>query len=203
MKKCLRPLQGLALAIGAMWLMGASDGFAQAQPRPVKADFTIKRIELRRVNPSSGGGSGRGGTEAARVPWTIFECEFDSQQEWADDVEIKWYVLLGSNKQAVMATGSDTYIYVKKGRRHVGAMLMHPMVMERWAGSTAQGALESVGVEIWWQGRLVALDDTKHTKRQWWQQFTPQPGLLMRVSESPWSNVYYADYEWSKFTTSK
>lgn len=203
MKKYFGPLQGLALAVGALWLMGTGDLFAQAQPRPVKADFTIKRIEVRRINPGSGGGSGRGGTEASRIPWAIFECEFDSQPEWADDLEMKWYVLLGGSKQAVMATGSDTYIYVKKGRRHVGAMFMHPMVMERWAGSTAQAAMESIGVEIWWQGRLVAYDDTKHTKQQWWQRFTPQPGLLMRVSESPWAYLFYADYEWSKFTTSK
>jgi hypothetical protein len=203
MKECFRPLRWLAPAVGALLALGANDMFAQAQPRPQKTDFLIKRIELRRINPGSGGASGRGGTEAARVPWTLFECEFDSQPEWADDVEIKWYVLLGGGRQQVMATGSDTYIYVKKGHRHVGAMLMHPMIMERWAGSTAQANLESIGVEIWWQGRLVSFDDTKKTKRQWWQQFTPQPGLLMRVSESPWSYVFYADYEWSKYTTSK
>ena len=203
MKKSFRPLQGLALAIGALLVMGTSDLFAQAQPRPAKTDFSIRRIEIRRLNPGSGGGSGRGGTEAARVPWTLFECEFDSQPEWADDLEMKWYVVLGGGRQPVMATGSDTYIYVKKGRRHVGAMMMHPMVMERWSGSTAQANLESVGVEILWQGRLVAFDDTKHSKQQWWQRFTPQPGLLMRVSESPWQSLYYADYEWSKFTTTK
>ena len=137
------------------------------------------------------------------MPWTLFECEFDSQPEWADDLEVKWYVVLGGSKQQVMATGSDTYIYVKKGRRHVAAMLMHPLVTERWAGSTTQAAMESVGVELLWQGRLMSFDDTKHSKQQWWQRFTPQPGLLMRVSESPWATTLYADYEWSKFTTGK
>jgi hypothetical protein len=63
--------------------------------------------------------------------------------------------------------------------------------------------MENIGVEIWWQGRLVSFDDTKHSKQQWWQRFTPQPGLLMRISESPWEYILYADYAWSKYTTSK
>ena len=203
MKEHFRPLRWLAPVVGALLALGASESLAQLQPRPVKADFLIKRIELRRLNPASGGASGRGGTEAGRVPWTLFECEFDSQPEWADDLEVKWYVVLGGSKQQVMATGSDTYIYVKKGRRHVAAMLMHPLVTERWAGSTTQAAMESVGVELLWHGRLMSFDDTKHSKQQWWQRFTPQPGLLMRVSESPWATTLYADYEWSKFTTGK
>lgn len=202
MKNNVRRLQWLASAVLALLVSGTSDAFAQARPTAgPKVDFQIKRIEVRRLNPRSGGETGRGGTEASRVPWALFECEFDSQPEWADDVEVKWYVLL-SGKQQTLATGSDTYIYVKRGRRHVAAMLMHPLVMDRWVGSTAQTGMD-VGVEILVQGRLWSFDDTKHTRKQWWQQFTPQPGLLMRVDESPWATTLYADYEWSKYTTSK
>ena len=202
MRIYFKSLLSLVSTIMVFLTSGASEG-AQAPAHPMKSDFVIKRIEVRRINPRSNASeSGRGGGEAGRVPWTLFECELDSQPEWADDVEVKWYVLLGG-KQQVMATGGDSYIYVKRGRRHVVAMLMHPLVTERWTGSTAQASMESIGVEIWWQGRLVSFDDTKHTKQQWWQRFTPQPGLLMRMSESPWSTTLFADYEWSKFTTSK
>lgn len=202
MKNYLRSLQWLAPAIMAFLVSGASETFAQAQPARAKLDFQIKRIEVRTYNPRSGGGeSGRGGTEAGRLPWRLFECEFDSQPEWADDVEVKWYVLL-PGKQQVMAAGSDIYKYVKKGRRHVAAMLMHPLVMERWGGGTGQAGID-VGVEILVQGRLWSFDDTKHTKQQWWQRFTPTTDLLMRIDESPFSTTLYADYEWSKFTTSK
>lgn len=203
MRIYLKSLQWLAPAIMALLVSGVNETFAQARPTAgPKVDFLIKRIEVRSYNPRSGGGeSGRGGNEAGRVPWKLFECEFDSQPEWADDVEVKWYVLLGG-KQQTLATGSDTYIYVKKGRRHVAAMFMHPLVMERWMGTTVQTSMD-VGVEIWVQGRLCSFDDTKHTRKQWWQQFTPQPGLLMRIDESPFTTTLYADYAWSKFTTSK
>jgi len=202
MKIYLKSLQWLVPAVMALLVSGASEAFAQVQPRAAKMDFQIKRIEIRSYNPRSGGGeSGRGGNEAGRVPWKLFECEFDSQPEWADDIEVKWYVLMGGRQQT-LATGSDTYIYVKKARRHVVAMFMHPMVMERWMGTTVQTSMD-VGVEIWVQGRLWSFDDTKHTRKQWWQQFTPQPGLLMRIDESPFAPTLYADYEWSKFTTSK
>ncbi|MCX6911333.1 MAG: hypothetical protein NTY01_25270 [Verrucomicrobia bacterium] len=203
MRKYLRSLQWLALGAMAFLVSGASEAFAQARPTSgPKADFQIKRIEIRRLNPARGGSeSGRGGTEAGRVPWVAFECEFDRQPEWADDVEVRWYVLLGG-KQQVMGTGSDTYIYVKKGRRHVVAMLMHPMVMERWLGSTTQANMD-VGVDILKDNVVQSSEDTKHTRQRWWTRFTATPGLLMRMSESPWATTLYADYEWSKFTTSK
>lgn len=203
MKSQLPFLRWSLFAAFALLTTGANDLFAQTVPR-AKTEFTIKRIEFRLVNPPAGGGGERGAREAAQIPWARFECEFDSQKDWADDVQVKWYVVLTSAKTKVMATGDDTYIYVKKGRRHVARMYMHPFVMERWSGTTAQGAIEDVGVEIWWQGRLVIFSSARsQTKTQWWQQFTPQPGLLMRVSESPWATSDYAEQEWSKFTTSK
>ena len=176
-----------------------------AQP-PRKTEFAVKRIEVRFERPpvQGGGSTGRGAREAGQIPWGIFECEFDSQPEWADDVELKWYVVLAGPRAKTMATGNDIYLYVKKGRRHVAGMFMHPHVLERWTGSTGQSTIEDIGVEIWWQGRLVSFSSMRSQARtQWWQQFTPQPGLLMRASESPWILGGFTDYEWSKFTTSK
>lgn len=203
MKIYSKSLRWLTPAIMALLVSDVSEVFAQARPTAgPRADFQIKRIETRAYNPRGGSGeSGRGGSEAGRVPWKLFECEFDSQPEWADEVEVKWYVLM-AGKQQTLATGTDSYVYVKRGRRHVAGMLMHPLVMERWMGTTSQASLD-VGVEIWVQGRLWSFDDTKHTRKQWWQQFTPQAGLLMRIDESPFMTTLYADYEWSKYTTSK
>ena len=188
----------------ALLVMGNTAIFAAAQVR--KEEFKVKRIEVRFERPPvvSSGSGGRGGREAGQIPWGMFECEFDSQPDWADDVELKWYVVLNGPKAKTMATGSDTYMYVKKGRRHVAAMFMHPFVLDRWTGGSGQGAIEDIGVEIWWQGRLVALSSMRsQAKTQWWQQFTPQPGLLMRASESPWILGGFTDYEWSKYNTSK
>jgi hypothetical protein len=192
------------LAIAAWVIGGATIVSAQA---PRKADFTIKRIESPRFDRPpvlSGSGGGRGSGETGQMHWGILECEFDSVPEWADEVEVKWYVVLSGPRSKTMATGTDTYIYVKKGRRHVAAMFIHPFVLERWTGGTGAGAIEDIGVEIWHQGRLVSFTSMKtQAKTQWWQQFTPQPGLLMRASESPWFQNGYTHYEWSKFTTSK
>lgn len=191
-----------AVAMAGVMLIGPG---ALAQQALRKADFNVKRIEVRFVNaPAASGDGGRGSREASQVPWAKIECEFDSQPEWADDVEVKWYVVLLGQRTKIMATGSDTYIYVKKGRRHVAGMFMHPFVVERWSGGSAQNAIEDVGVEIWWQGRLITFSSWRSQARtQWWQQFQPTPGLLMRVSDSPWAPYAYAEYEWSKFTTAK
>jgi len=190
------------LATAALVLGGTTTVCAQAR----KAEFTIKRIEVRFERPQFqiSGGSGRGAREAGQVPWGVLECEFDSQPEWADEVELRWYVVLTGPRSKTMATGSDSYLYIKKGRRHVGAMFLHPYVLERWTGGSGQGAIEDIGVEIWHQGRLVHFTSMRSQARtQWWQQFTPQPGMLMRASESPWILSGFTDYEWSKYTTSK
>jgi hypothetical protein len=203
MKTQMQLLRWPLLATLAFLTTCSCDLFAQTTTAPrAKADFTIKRIEVRFVNPPAAGGE-RGAREAAQIPWARFECEFDSTRDWCDDVQVKWYVALTSPRGPVMATGDDTYIYVKKGRRHVAGIFMHPFVMERWTGGSAANAISDVGVEIWWQGRLIIFEDTKKTHKQWWQQLTPQPGLLMRVSESPWSVAAFTEYEWSKYTTSK
>ncbi|MBI5394007.1 MAG: hypothetical protein HZA91_01785 [Verrucomicrobia bacterium] len=202
MKNDFRRLCWPALAAAGVLALGAADAPAQRPTGVHKTEFSVKRLEVRFVNPPAQSGGERGSREAGQVPWARLECEFDSQPEWADDVEIRWYVVLLAKQTKVMATGSDTYIYVKKGRRHVAGMFMHPFVVERWCGNSAQNAVEDVGVEIWWQGRLVSFSSWRsQTKTQWWQQFQPTPNLLMRVSESPWGPGAYAEYEWSKFTT--
>jgi len=203
MKARAQLLGWIWLTTAALVIGGTTTVCAQA---PRKEDFKIKRIEVRFERPQiqSGSSTGRGSREAGQIPWGMLECEFDSQPEWADEVELRWYVVLTGPRSKTMATGSDSYLYVKKGRRHVGAMLLHPYVLERWTGGTGQGAIEDIGVEIWWQGRLVSFASMRsQTKTQWWQQFTPQPGLLMRASESPWLLNAFTDYEWSKYTTSK
>jgi len=199
MKKNIHRFLASALAVAGMAWLDAPVSAAQVAR---KADFTIKRIEVRFVNPPAPSGSERGSREAGQIPWARLECEFDSQPDWADDVEVRWYVVLLARQTKVMATGSDTYIYVKKGRRHVAGMFMHPFVIERWCGGAAQNSIEDVGVEIWWQGRLISFSSWRSQARtQWWQQFQPTPNLMMRVSESPWGPGAYAEYEWSKFTT--
>jgi hypothetical protein len=199
MKKNSQWMWWPALVVAGVLVLSATDSMAQVAR---KTEFSIKRIEARFVNPPVQSGGERGSREAGQVPWARFECEFDSQPEWSDDVEVRWYVVLLARQTKVMATGSDTYIYVKKGRRHVAGMFMHPFVIERWCGTAAQNAIEDVGVEIWWQGRLVSFNSWRsQTKTQWWQQFQPTPNLLMRVSESPWGPGAYAEYDWSKFVT--
>ena len=200
-----RRMSWVALVAVGVFASGASDLLAQGPPAPrAKTEFSIRRIDVRFENtPSSGGSSGRGSREAGQIPWAKLECEFDSTHDWADDVVVKWYVLL-AGRSKVIATGDDTYIYVKKGRRHVAGMFIHPFVLEKWTGGATQTSIEEVGVEIWYQDRPITFNSWRQAKTQWWNQnFPRQAGLLMRVSESPWFTFAFTDYEWSKHTTSK
>lgn len=205
MKARAQLLRWTCLTTAALVMGGMATVRAQA---PRKVEFSVKRIEVRFDRPpvvGGGGPAGRGAREAGQVPWGVLECEFDSQLEWADDVVVKWYVLLTGPRGKTLATGDDTYIYVKKGRRHVAGMFMHPFVLERFTGSAGQSSIEDVGVEIWYQDRPITWSSWRsQAKTQWWNaSFTRQSGLLMRVLESPWLLGGFTDYEWSKHTTSK
>ena len=64
MRIYFKSLLSLVSTIMVFLTSGASEG-AQAPAHPMKSDFVIKRIEVRRINPRSNASeSGRGGGEA-------------------------------------------------------------------------------------------------------------------------------------------
>ncbi len=172
--------------------------FLSSAQAPVRfGDFKIKAIREQLVvapdYKSLVSGVGTTGSTLAKK-WLRIETEFDTLPEWADDVTLKYYVLMGRGRDARMFGGEVTYINIEKGQRHMSAMFMHPNTVERYG----QGNVEAVHVELWYQGRLMDQDNTPIANIRWWEGNEPIRGFLLDPQQTPWSVTAFDRYEESK-----
>jgi len=170
---------------------------SSAQYGPAAGSFKIRSIRQQLVVPpdyrSLVQGLGTSGSSLAKK-WLRIETAFDSAPEWADDVQVKYYVLMGRGRQARIFGGQETYINVQAGQNHVSAMFMHPNTVERYG----QGNVEAVHVEIWFQGQLVDQANSPPANVAWWQGTEPIEGFLLDPRDTPWSVIAFDRYEESK-----
>lgn len=168
-------------------------GFAQQAPPSQPGDFKIRNIHQQLVvAPQLGQALGQGTSGAAlQKKWLRIETQFDSKPLWADDVNFKYYVLIGKGPDAKLFTGEATYVNVARGNGHISAVFMHPNTVERYG----QGRVEAVAVELRHQGKLMDDASDPTTGRGWWEKYTPTPGYLLTPQQTPWSFSAFERYE--------
>lgn len=164
---------------------------------PRFGDFKIAAIhEQLVVAPDYGSfvtGASASGASLAKK-WLRIETDFSSAPEWADDVTVKYYVLMGRGRQARMFGGELTYINVEQGQHHLSAMFMHPNTVERYG----QGNVEAVHVELWYQGTLLDQANSPISNVAWWEGTEPIQGFLLTPQQTPWSITAFQRYEEAK-----
>src|SRR5579862_6292055 len=106
----------LTVILSVAFLIPALLTFAQIPAPATTAPFKIRTIRQQLLSPPDFHamitGSGNRST-AMSDKWLRIEVEFDSLPEWADDVQVKYYVLLGTNdRDARMLVGDMTYVNV-------------------------------------------------------------------------------------------
>ncbi|MCS7047707.1 MAG: hypothetical protein NZ483_00240 [Verrucomicrobiae bacterium] len=181
-------LVGLVIFVGAC----LSSALAQDNVRP--GDLTIRKVtqQLRRA-PDYGGTSTALGSQVsgANRPWLHIEVEFSSELEWADEVLLKYYALVGEGREARLLTGDVVHVNVPKGTRRYSAMFLHPNTVQRFG----KGKVEAIAVQLFYRGRLMDQTSEPPARTRWWEQLTPTPGFLLRPSDTPWSVVAHERYE--------
>ena len=186
-----------AVAILSVASLREAMGQAAAQPA-----FRIRTIRKEQVQAPSYGTSassalngGRPGTIGTQ--WLRIEVQFDTGNlEWADEVTLKYYVLMGKGKLTKMFTGELTHVNVAKGSQHFSAMYIHPNTLLRFGA----GQVEAVVVQMFYQNRLVATYGEPQVTKRWWEEFAPTAGFLLNPLQTPWSVVAYERYEAIKST---
>ncbi|MDP8263634.1 MAG: hypothetical protein P9M13_10100 [Candidatus Ancaeobacter aquaticus] len=126
-----------------------------------------------------------GGT--AHQQWGVITVSYDSEPSWADDVDVKYYVLTrDKRKKYHLFTGHQIYVSVPKGIGHAAQIFIHPNALIRY------GQIKRIMVEIWYKGILItsAQWPTKTTKR-WWTQVKAINGILRPRFITP----FLLDYE--------
>jgi len=123
--------------------------------------------------------------------WLQVEVEFESKPEWADDVQIKYYVLMGKGQEARLFVGETTHVDVPHGSRHYSAMFMHPNTVERYG----RGQIEAVAAQIFYKNLPVDQNSVPPMGARWWEKYTPTPGYLLVPQQTPWILTSYDRYE--------
>lgn len=169
----------------------AGTAFAQTQRQ---GDFKLKTIRQSQVDAPNFGGaaSDLGGrpTTLARK-WLKIEVQFESDADWADDVQLKFYVLVGKGREAKLFVGDVTHINVAKGSQHYSAMFMQPNSLKRFGA----GQIEAVGVQLFYENRLIASESEPPANRRWWEDYKPISGYLLPPQETPWAPVAHERFE--------
>jgi hypothetical protein len=184
----------LTYMLAVAFLIPALLSFAQAPDTANPTNFKIRTIRQQLVSAPdyrsliTGAGPH---SNTLSDKWLRIETEFDSTPEWADDVQVKYYVLLGSGKDTRMFVGDVTYVNVARGLRHISAMFIHPNTVQRYGN----GEVQSVAVQIFHKGQLIDQDSGPASHERWWESYTPVPGYLLTPLQTPWSILSYDRYE--------
>lgn len=181
-------------ASSVAFLIPALLSFAQAPAPPPAAPFKLKGIHQQLVIPPDYKAIVTGtGARSAMLgdKWLRIETEFDSTPEWADDVQVKYFVLMGKDRNARLFAGDVTYVNVARGMRHFSAMFVHPNTVQRYGN----GQVEAVAVQIFYKGQLIDQDSVPPSRERWWERYTPVSGFLLNPQQTPWSITAFDRYE--------
>ncbi|HVM63068.1 MAG TPA: hypothetical protein VMV72_19575 [Verrucomicrobiae bacterium] len=185
----------LTFSVSVAFLIPAVLSFAQLAAPVTAPPFHIKQISQLAVAPpdyrAMFNGSGNT-TVPASDRWLRIETVFDSTPDWADDVQLKYYVLLNDGQQTRLFVGDVTYVNVAKGLGHLSAMYMPPNTLQRYGNGHAQ----VVGVQLFYKGQLIDQGSTPPTPDRWWERYTTSvSGFLVTPQHTPWSLGAYSRYE--------
>ena len=180
----LKQLASGCAIFGLIMMATAPAVFSQSS-----ALFEIRNIRQQPVNAPTYGGAGELGGRPPTLwqQWLKIEVQFDSKPEWADDVQIKYYVLLTDQGDSKLFTGEVTHFNVARGQ-HYSAMFIHPNTVKRY--SSGQNAV--VTARLFYKGAVVSQrtdSQGKSVPASWWERYTPIAGCLLPPQETPWAPI--------------
>jgi len=162
------------------------------------ADIKIVRVEPKFVDTPDitfGGNYQKVGVPAGTpTKWLRVVLEFSSDADWADNVDVRWYILPSTDeKNPVMFADSVTHINVKKGAHHYTAIYVPPRTVERFMRTFR---VKQIAVQIWHNQKLMDTGGWPSSpKERWWEAFTPTRGALLNLLQTPFYALEYDRYE--------
>lgn len=169
--------------------------FGQAES--TREAFAIKDIRQQQVDAPTYGSAGADlGSRPSSLQrkWLKIEVQFDSKPEWADDVQVKYYVQLSEHGERKMFTGEVTHVNVAKGSQHYSAMFIPPNALKRYGN----GQVDVVTARMFYKGAVVSEKTEamgKSVPTSWWEKSTPILGCLLPPQDTPWAPVASERFE--------
>ena len=178
----------------AVVVLTAVSAQAQTVREPQPGDFRIVNMRhslLQAPKYSASGGQASEQPATLLRDWLRIEVQFETKQDWADDVKLVYFAVVGKQKEAKLFKGDVTHTYVMKGPQHFSAMFMNPNAIRRHGG----GRVEMVGVQLFYRDRLFDQKSDPPSNQRWWELFTPQQETLLNPMQTPWAMIAHDHYE--------
>lgn len=189
----------VTLSVSVAFLIPAVLSFAQNPQASALPPFRIRAIRQRLVSPpdyrSIVMDTGSRSTSGSQN-WLRIEAEFESSPDWADDVQLKYYVLLGQGNNTRCLVGDMTYVNVARGSQHYSGMYVHPNTLQRFGN----GQVAAVAVQLFYKGQLIDQTSYPPSDDRWWERATPTSGFVLAPRDTPWSVLAFDRYESPKPT---
>lgn len=206
--------------LGFCVFLCAASAFAQNN----KSDITVKDINLN-LSPaptyelqSSARGKSLPKQDTAKT-WLLVEADLESRLDWADEVQVKFYVVaqyapnaivdgggtagkLPDDQQYNILTTTVTVVNMQKtagtGKRNIVPVFIDPNTVRKFGEGNLQKFIPEVAVEVSYKGILQDLkwkygNETKPGR--FWEKKQPKTGVLLNLLQSPWWPAYSDYYE--------
>jgi len=182
------------VSVSVAFLIPAVLSFAQEPPGPAPPPFRITTVRQQLLSPPDYRSiimdTGLRAVSAGQN-WLRIETQFESLPDWADDVQLKYYVLLGRGDNARVLVGDIAYINVAKGTQHYSGMFVAPNTLQRYG----DGQVEAVAVQLYYKGRLIDESSNPPSNNRWWERGRQISGLVLAPRDTPWSIFAFNKYE--------
>ncbi len=180
---------------GVLATVASSVSLAQKDKPVGPGDLKVTALSQKVVEPPNYGAfteSLGSQTSAATKRWLKVEATFSTTPDWCDEVQLKYYVLMGKGPERRLYVGEVTHVNVARGQNHYSAVFIHPNTLARFgSGQQAEGA----AVVLSYQGRPMDSQSEPSSNKRWWEQFTPETGSVLSPDQTPWSVIAYRRYE--------
>jgi hypothetical protein len=171
-----------------------------ASAQAVPDFFRIRRLEATVTRAPQYSVRGPQASQRQRQ-WLEVTTEYQISREappWMNEVTFTYYIALRNRNPAEgdrpinVFRGESVYVNVAQNINSKSAVYLHPSTLERY------GEFERAAVVVSLQGRMIAIAHTPETaarEGRWWETVTPQTGLVLPRSHTPFAMVNFDDYE--------
>ncbi len=204
MKPKLFPTAYLLIGLAAFGLINLT---TQAQAQAQQPRIEIKEISVTNITSpdytftKSEDFRSRGGE------WLLIEVELENKEELVSEIAVRFHVvtekMANRSEGPQYFTGEVTYINLFKNRSLFGSMYLPPNSLKfvNEGREVKANDVAEVGVEILYQGAIIAQANMKDNNRgPWWQSMQPLQGHMLNKNQTPFAPLYWDRYEQIKAT---
>ena len=130
--------------------------------------------------------------------WLEVEVEFTSTADFADDVTIRYFLLVNGT----VLTGEVTHTNIPAGRERRSVMFVPPQALKRVMNNKAiaPNSIQNIAIQIVQQGAVKDEQSLVRAAPQWYKGLPALAGVVLNKNETPFAALYWDRYEQIKPT---